>query len=70
MRIKEIISAHRRDFKAIYECEHCAYEMRTYGYDDDNFHNNVIPNMECKGCGKTSEGKVTSVKKVPSHVII
>ena len=25
------------------------------GYDDENFHVNVIPKMRCPKCGKTSE---------------
>lgn len=54
MRIKEITSQSRRDFTAIYECEHCNETSKGYGYDDGNFHVNVIPNMECKSCGKTA----------------
>jgi len=52
MKIKEIISQSRRDFKAIYICEHCGFEMESYGYDDENFHNNVIPTMVCPECKK------------------
>ena len=52
MKIKEITSQSRRDFSAIYECEHCGETRTGQGYDDDNFHVNVIPNMECKKCGK------------------
>lgn len=52
MRIKEIISQHRRDFTAMYECEHCGYTKKGSGYDDANFHNNVVPNMVCPECGK------------------
>ena len=52
MKIKEILTQHRRDFRAIYECEHCGNENESYGYDDTNFHQNVIPNMKCKECGK------------------
>jgi len=55
MKIKEITSQHRRDFQAIYECEHCEQEKEGYGYDDRNFHNNVIPAMSCNKCGKTSD---------------
>ncbi len=55
MIIKEITSMHRRDFHAIYECEFCGNTHESYGYDDSNFHNNVIPNMVCKKCGKKSE---------------
>ena len=52
MRIKKIISQHRRDFQAIYECEHCGYTKQGYGYDDSYFHNIVIPGMVCHKCKK------------------
>ncbi len=52
MKIKEITYQHRRDFEAIFECEHCGAIEKRYGYDDANFHQNVIPNMICKKCGK------------------
>lgn len=54
MRIKEITYQNRRDFKAIYECEHCGNTKEGWGYDDYNFHHNVIPKMECEKCGKKS----------------
>lgn len=52
MKIKQIISQYRRDFQAIYSCEHCGHEKQSYGYDDAYFHNNVIPDMKCDKCGK------------------
>lgn len=52
MKIKTILNQDRRDFTAIYECEHCGAETKSYGYDDENFHKNVIPFMECSECGK------------------
>lgn len=54
MKIDNIISQHRRDFKAVYKCEGCGNSITAGGYDDDNFHQNVIPNMPCKSCGKSS----------------
>lgn len=54
MKIKEIKSQHRRDFRAIYECEHCGNTTEEYGYGDTNFHNNVIPTMICSKCGETA----------------
>jgi transcription elongation factor Elf1 len=54
MKIKEITNQHRRDFWAIYECEHCGHTEKGSGYDDVNFHQNVIPNMNCKKCDKKS----------------
>jgi transcription elongation factor Elf1 len=54
VKIQKILSQHRRDFQAVYECEHCGTTMKSYGYDDANFHNYVIPSMKCSNCGKTS----------------
>ena len=55
MKIKEIKSQHRRDFAAIMECEHCGHEeSNKCGYDDANYHQNVIPAMKCGECGKTA----------------
>lgn len=52
MKIKKITSQSRRDFYAVYECEHCGHEINGSGYDDENFHRNVIPLMTCSACGK------------------
>ena len=54
MKIKEIVSQNRRDFRATYVCEHCGNEREGGGYDDDNFHRNVVPAMKCSECGKTA----------------
>ena len=55
MKIKKITSRSRRDFSAIMICEHCGEEdINNYGYDDTNYHNNVMPNMKCKSCGEKS----------------
>lgn len=53
MRIKEILSQHRRDFRAIFECDHCGHETKEMGgYDDANYHDNVVPEFRCPECGK------------------
>lgn len=53
MKIKEITSQNRRDFRAILICQHCNSEQElTSGYDDDFYHRNVIPNIKCDECGK------------------
>ena len=55
MKIKTINSQHRRDFCADYECEGCGHiEKNQRGYDDANFHQNVIPTMVCKQCGQSA----------------
>ena len=47
MHIKAILSQHRRDFTALYECGHCGHT-----HDDDHFHQNVVPGRACPQCGK------------------
>ena len=54
MKIKKITQQYRRDFQAIYEC-HCGHTQTGSGYDDEYFHNKVIPAMKCEKCGQTSK---------------
>jgi len=54
MKIKKINDRNRRDFYADYECEGCGHiDGNQSGYDDRNFHDNVIPNRKCPACGKS-----------------
>lgn len=54
MKIIKMISQHRRDFWADFKCENCGYvEKNVAGYDDRNFHDNVIPAWKCDKCGKS-----------------
>lgn len=69
MRIKRIVSQHRRDFTADFECENCKHVARMDGYDDAYFHWNVIPQMQCPKCGEAS-GVVTSSPTVPAGVVM
>jgi len=55
MKIKKITSQIRRDFTAIYECEHCGNTETHEGYDDEYFHRNVIPQMVCVSCQRTAD---------------
>ena len=56
MRILDIIWQNRRDFRADYICEHCGHIIKKlWGYDDANFHQNVIPQMVCPKCGKKAD---------------
>lgn len=54
MKIQKITSQNRRDFIAVYECEHCGHTETGRGYDDDYFHRTVVPGMKCKQCGKVA----------------
>lgn len=57
MNIKQTIWHSRNDFKAIFKCEKCGHEFEGYGYDDDNYWNNVMPNAICMKCGLNSLGE-------------
>lgn len=72
MKIKTILSQHRRDFSATLECEHCGHEQKlTSGYDDDNYHRNVIPNFKCGKCDKpASENYRPLTTKYAAHVSV
>ena len=72
MRILEIASQSRRDFYAVYECEHCGNRRKGSGYDDINFHVNVIPEMKCEKCGKKSDRQtyIPRETKYPEHAIV
>ena len=71
MKIREILSQHRRDFTAVYECEHCGSAHGGSGYDDAYFHQNVIPNMACKSCGqKASESYRPLTTKYPEGTVV
>lgn len=61
MKLVKIISQSRRDFKGEYKCEFCGHidtDKNMDSYDDRNYHDNVIPNMDCPKCHKStiSEG--------------
>jgi len=71
MKIKQIISQSRRDFNAIYVCEHCGHEREGDGYDDTYFHQNVIPKMQCEKCGKTASKDYRPLAtKYPDYKIV
>ncbi len=55
MKIQKILSQSRRDFKAIYECEHCGYTNESGGYDDEFYHKKVIPSLICPRCDKKAD---------------
>ena len=68
MKIIEILSQNRRDFKATMECEGCGNkQLDPYGYDDRNYHDNVIPKMKCTACGKSRNDLGITVEKTPTR---
>jgi len=67
MKIKKVLSQHRRDFSAIMECEFCGHEHKlTSGYDDRNYHDNVIPSMKCIKCEKSTKSEGGEIEHRPT----
>lgn len=74
MKIIEIKSQMRRDFIAEIECEGCNVKEEISGYDDDYYHNEVLPERKCKSCGKSRKdlgivGEKTKTKYASSEVV-
>ena len=71
MKIKTIIFQNRRDFTAIYECEHCGHESTHNGYDNSFFHESVLPQMKCASCGKEAPDTYRPLStKYPDNKIV
>lgn len=58
MKIHKVNNSYGYDFYWEGICEHCSAinEKMPPGYDDTNYHKNVIPKMICKSCGKNRDG--------------
>lgn len=57
MKLIEKIAQNRRDFQGKYECQSCGHIEVDNGlrsYDDDYFHDEVIPSMRCEQCGEST----------------
>lgn len=52
MKIQRVIEQHKQDFIAIYKCENCNEMEERGGYDIRYFHQEIIPSLKCKKCGK------------------
>ena len=72
MRIEKITSQNRRDFTADMICEHCGSKDKLKsGYDDHNYHSNVIPKMKCSSCGKAASDDYRPLQpKYDANVVI
>lgn len=49
---------------AVYKCEGCGHTVEKSGYDDRNFHDNVVPAMRCDECGRSSKDMGTPPREV------
>ena len=68
MKIEEITVQHGREFRAIYVCEYCGFWLEAYGRDNENFYKNVLPNLRCIACGKTTNYPVSCKGKFDREI--
>lgn len=54
MRIKKILTQHRRDLTCLFICEHCGHTHESRGYDDRYFHTVVVPDLQCTECKRVA----------------
>ena len=63
MKIKEVTWQHRNDFHAILEREHCHdVQILKTGYNDEYYHNRVLPAITCIHCDKNRFGEIPEQK--------
>jgi len=67
MKIIKILSQSRRDFVAMMHCEFCEQKcINNEGYDDRYYHDNVIPDMKCEKCGKSTNSEGGKIDHTPT----
>jgi len=58
----------RRDLECDLECESCGNKKTlTSAYDDRNYWDNVVPNIKCENCGKSSNDLGAPKEYVPTR---
>lgn len=56
MLVTKRYNQHRRDLWVDLECESCHHEQTAKSaYDDRNYWDNVVPNMKCESCNKSTK---------------
>ena len=56
---------YRRDFDGIVKCQFCGHEEELHnGYDDHFYHTQVIPNLMCSKCHKSTISENDTIQKV------
>lgn len=68
MKLVRVCNQIRRDCWIDIECEGCEHqEHHVNAYDDRNFWDNVLPNMKCKSCGKSTIDLRRSVQRTETR---
>lgn len=56
LKIAEVVYQQERDFSAVLVCEHCGHSYKEWGYIDDYFMREVLPQAVCPNCHKNRAG--------------
>ena len=62
MYIKKLEKVRSRDLYCILKCEFCGAEKYQYGYDDEYYFIQVVPDIKCSNCGRSAKSKVCDIK--------
>ena len=70
MKITKTYNWHRRDFCYDAKCENCGrITQNNSGYDDINYYNNVVPDIHCPKC-KKSTNEINKENDLPIEILI
>ena len=62
MKITKVTNRINNDFWATVSCEHCGAVVTNWsGYEDTNYHQNVMPKFHCKECGQNRAGETKAL---------
>ncbi|SCB51764.1 hypothetical protein GA0061099_102142 [Bradyrhizobium yuanmingense] len=61
MKIQTLTDQLRNDLYGTLVCEHCEHSQKFVGYDDANWHNNVLPAIKCSTCLRDRSGEIKGV---------
>lgn len=69
MEIKSLEACYGRDLYGWLVCEHCETPVKLVGgYDDNHWHDNVLPAYHCKTCGKNRAGELKTEETTARNV--
>ena len=52
----------RKDIYCCFRCEFCGNEQYGAGYDDEYYFSQVVPEIKCSNCGRSSRRKISNIE--------
>ena len=62
MQVKKIDKTSDNDICCHLKCEFCGSEQCQYGYDDEYYFNQVVPEIKCLNCGRSTRRKISEIE--------